>query len=180
MHNLFAIVCIALLMLIGPAGAQRTNTERITYSLTISHHPDIKLNAEAVDKILVEATNVLKTCNVAFTRKGALRAFVSPNAPPAIESEDDRDAVHREHFDVKIVNFIGFCRESAAGGYRGCAWDPSPKGNEPQKRSMIVKRDVFDRDHAKLGGMIFVHEFGHRTGLWHRDGKNALMSPCTL
>jgi hypothetical protein len=187
MHNLIAIVCLVLLILLDTASAQRANPERITYLLTISHHPDIKnLSAEAVDKILIEASNVLKTCNVAFKRKGVLRAFGSDKPTDVIKplnkigNEDDRDIVHGEQFDVKIVQFIGFCRESASGGYRGCAWDPSPGGSEPQKRSMIIKRAIFNQRQALLGGVIFAHEFGHRTGLWHRDGENVLMSPCVL
>src|SRR3954471_7278646 len=122
MHNLIAIVCVALLVLLDTASAQRATPERITYSLTISHHSDIKnLSIEAVDKVLAEASAVLKTCNVAFKRKGALRAFGADNPSDVIkslnkiENEDDRDTVHSQQFDVKIVQFIGFCRESALG-----------------------------------------------------------------
>jgi hypothetical protein len=172
MRILFAIVCLSLLMVVDPASAQRTTT----YSLTISHHRELKLSAPLVDEILVEASNVLKTCNVSFRRKGEVGVFA--DAPLRIESPDDRDDVHKEPFDVKVVEFIGFCRIET--GHRGCAWDPPSGEKEPRKRSMIIKRDVFNREDAKLGGIIFAHEFGHRTGLWHRNVKNALMSPCTL
>jgi hypothetical protein len=172
MHNLFAIVCVALLMLIESASAQRGHPER-TYSLTVSRHPNVELSDATVDEILAEASKTLKTCNVTFRREGVVRELPA-DTPSIIKSSSDRDAVHSQDGDIKVVKEIGFCRIKLA--HRGCAWDPVPEKNMPQKKSMIVT----EPRNAKLSGLVWAHEFGHRTGLWHRNGKRALMSPCPL
>jgi hypothetical protein len=82
-----------------------------------------------------------------------------------------RDAIHKENFDVKIVeHMLDFCRVGALQA--GCAWDPAPGKDRPQYRSIIVA----NMSDAKLAGRIWAHEFGHMTGLPHRGDNNALMA----
>jgi hypothetical protein len=172
MQIIIAIVCLGLLIWVEPASAQRSKT----HSLTVGRHENVALRAEEVDKILAEASKVLRKCNVILKRKGSVRPFASSETPEVIETDAHRDAVHSEDFDIKIVKTIGFCR--VEGGHAGCAWDPPLSGPHslPQRRSIIVK---LQKD-AKDSGRLWAHEFGHRTGLWHRGTKTALMTPCPL
>jgi hypothetical protein len=178
MQIIIAIVCLRLLMWVEPASAQ------VTHELTVSHHGDIALSDGEVDEILAAASEVLKknSCNVTFKRKGSVQTFTSSSTPKAITTAAKRDAVHSETSDVKVVETIGFCR--GEGPHAGCAWDPPPGGSQPQHRSMIVEHRpdaVRNRDDkAKVLGALWAHEFGHRTGLWHRDELDALMTICPL
>ena len=54
MRTIIASVCLGLLMWAEPASAQST------YSLTVSHHKDIALSEDDVDKILASASKVLQ------------------------------------------------------------------------------------------------------------------------
>jgi hypothetical protein len=178
---IIAIVCLGLLIWVDPGSAQQIRT----YSLTIGRHHKVALSADKVDKILAEASKVLKKCNVALKRKGSVGTFASPNAEAIISNATERDAVHRENFDIKIVQLVRFCRVEQPGQV-GCAWDPppSPAKQIPQHRSIIVGvladttliGPVSILTDTKLTGMIWAHEFGHRTGLPHRSDKNALMA----
>jgi hypothetical protein len=167
---IIAIVCLGLLIWVDPGSAQQIRT----YSLTIGHHHKVALSADKVDEILAEASKVLKKCNVVLKRKGSVGTFASPNADGTISKASERDAVHRENFDIKIApQLIDFCRVDQLGQV-GCAWDPPrpPAKQIPQHRSIIVTT-LTD---TKRVGMILAHEFGHRTGLPHRSDTNALMA----
>src|ERR1700754_1266853 len=96
-----AAIGFGLLIRAEPAGAE-DNTR--TFSLTIGHHERIRdVDEDKVDAILAEASKVLRKCHVVLKRKGHVGTF--DRAPSKVENEDDRDAVHREDFDIKIVEF---------------------------------------------------------------------------
>jgi hypothetical protein len=176
MRTMIAIACLGLLLWVEPASAQKT------YSLTISRHPDVALSAADVDKILADATKMLQktsaptsspdnvACNVSFKRNGPVTTFASRNAPKIIKTEADRDAVHSEKADVKVVEKIRFCRDDPAD-FAGCAWPP-----KDGSRSIIVVRDP----PAPAPAVLWAHELGHRMGLRHRGERLALMSICDL
>jgi hypothetical protein len=176
MRTIIAVVCLALLMWVEPASAQKT------YSLQVSRHESVALSADEVDEILADMSKILQKdsahvsppnnvrCNVTFKRKGPVATFGSPNRQGIIDTRADRDAVHREDADVKVVNEINFCRGEPAK-FAGCAWPP-PLG----RRSMIVVRNP----PAPFPGILWAHEFGHRTGLRHRSDALALMTICDL
>jgi Matrixin len=174
MQMIVAIACLGLLMWVEPASAQST------YSLTVSHHRDIALSEDKVDQILSKASEILKknSCDVTFKRKGSVRTFASADTPAIIETAADRDAVHSENSDVKVVKAIEFCRDNRDKGqaHDGCAWDPPRQGQRPRHRSMIV----IPHQDTRLSGLVWAHEFGHRTGLWHRSEADALMTICPL
>jgi hypothetical protein len=180
-HAVVAMAWLALLMLPEPASAQ------VTYQLVVSRHPSVPFTEQQADSILAAASQMLQkadrpqaqACNVTFKRSGPIRTFASPNTPAVIINKQDRDAVHRENFDssvvnIKIVDQILFCRPvrgfSGIGKYRGCSW--------PEDfRSIIVTAS------AKHPELVWPHEFGHQTGLWHREDNashTVLMSPCPL
>jgi hypothetical protein len=170
MQTIIAIVCLGLVMWANPASAQQIRT----YSLTVGRHHAVQLSPDHLDAILAESSKVLKKCNVVLKRKGSVGTFASPNADGTIAKASERDAVHRENFDIKVVQqLIDFCRVDQLGQV-GCAWDPPlpPAKQIPQHRSIIV---VALTD-IKRAGMILAHEFGHRTGLPHRSDRNALMA----
>jgi hypothetical protein len=39
---------------------------------------------------------------------------------------------------------------------------------------------VVPQQSTRLSGLVWAHEFGHRTGLWHRSEADALMTICPL
>ena len=165
-----AAAWLGLMVWAGPAGADSVRT----FSLTVGHHKSIHLSGDQVDKILAAASTALKKCNVVLKRKGPVGTFASSKTPSKIKDATDRDTVHRENFDIKVVDLpIDFCRVSQM--HEGCAWDPPPPPAKqvPRHRSMILS----DIANAEMAGIIWAHEFGHRTGLPHRSGdRNALMS----
>jgi hypothetical protein len=183
-----AFVFLGLLMWVEPASAQR--------SLTVARHDQVSISDAQVDGILIEASKALRQCNVVLKRNGRVATFTSPNPEGIVgkgyrhgdpnserEAARERDAVHRESFDIKIVNAINFCRVGGPQG--GCAWDPRPGEDGPQRKSMIVAMQIaalgiaFTLSNKQAGG-IWAHEFGHRMGLPHRPQKTALMYECNV
>ncbi|WP_068013886.1 hypothetical protein [Rhodoplanes sp. Z2-YC6860] len=166
-----AAAWLGLLMWAGPAVA----VEADPIPLTVGHHRSIHLSDDKVDEILAAASKVLKKCNVVLKRRGHVRAFESSRTPSKIEDAADRDAVHRENFDIKVVDLpINFCRVSQM--HEGCAFDPAPGEDAAQHKSMIVS----DIANAKMAGMIWAHEFGHMRGLTHRSGDRKALMACRV
>jgi hypothetical protein len=181
--QIIIILCVGLLMLwTEPADAQPP-----PFSLTVGIHTAVDPNYKnKIDKILEAASKVLEQCNVTIARKGDFGAFESPNRNGEIAGPPERDAVHRENFDIKVVKSIGFCRvETGLGGMGlfGCAWDPLPNKvpETPQRKSIIVAETRVDElAHIEFAGKVWAHEFGHFKGLPHRDEPNALMVTCEV
>jgi hypothetical protein len=172
MQTIVAIACLALLMWAKPASAQSP------YSLTVSRHHTVTLSESDIDKILRDASEILQNnsanaCNVTFTRNGPVKTFASPNTPAIIQNRADRDAVHSEDSDIKIVKEIGFCRPGR-GSFRGCAWPPRAGG-----RGISVIFVEHPENVKPNIGRLWAHELGHRMGLRHVSDKLALMG-CSL
>jgi hypothetical protein len=162
-----AATWLGLLIWAGPAAG-----EVRTFSLSVGHHKNVHLGDDKVDEILAVASKVLKKCDVVLKRKGHVDKLAVSRMPSGIEDAAARDAVHRENFDIKIVDLpIGFCRVEQP--HQGCAFDPAPGEDVAQHKSMILM-DIQD---AKMAGVLWAHEFGHKRGLTHRSGdRKALMS----
>jgi hypothetical protein len=197
MQIIIAIACLGLLMWVEPANAQRRPQPQIPFELTVGAHKKAMLGANEVeignrvDEILKRASKVLRKCNVVLKRKGPVGTvsapndagliginFFHPNDPTAVrQAARERDAVHREDFDIKVVATpFFFClgpppdeKEIADG----CAFDPLPNEEVPQRRSMIVGNK---RSDLKFTATVWAHEFGHKRGLSHRNEAKALMN----
>jgi hypothetical protein len=192
MRIIAGILLLAVLMWIETATAQTT------YSLSVSRHRTLpKLSATEVKAILAAASKMLQknsshhsdddtACNVTFTLKGPVRTFGSADTPAIVDAAHI-EAVHRVDstvtdvdFHVKVVREIDFCRPGLTGPFAGCSYSP------PDFRSMIV---VHPKLHKSDNGrtqrhypdyLLWPHEFGHLTGLAHRQDPHALMTPCPL
>jgi hypothetical protein len=173
MRTAIALMCLVLLVGINQARAQAT------HSLSVSRHVNVPFSESQVDDILTAASKILHSagaCDVTLKRIGRMQTFTSPNRDGVIRNQSDRDAVHRENFDSSVVNLkivkeIDFCIPPFTS-FRGCSFPPTFK-------SIIV---AADRPFPEL---VWPHEFGHQTGLWHRPvdkttGPTVLMSPCPL
>jgi hypothetical protein len=162
------------------AASPDRSAAQATHSVSISRHPSVAFSEQQADAILAAASKMLQkvdqpgvlACNLTLTRRGPIHTFASPNTPAVVRNASDLDAVHRENFDsgivnIKIVKEIDYCR-GQQGLFRGCSW---PHNFE----SIVVTAD------AKFPELIWPHEFGHLSGLWHRKSfTRALMSPCVL
>jgi hypothetical protein len=200
MRIIAAILSVAVLMWVEAAGAQTT------YRLSVSRHTAVPdLTEEEVRRILADASKMLQkgprhdhddndvACNVTLTLDGPVRTFPRENPPPPaldkpIVKRANIRAFHRldsdvagVDFHVKVVNEIEFCRRGVHGPSQGCSFSP------PDFRSIIV---VHPKSHKDSQGrtvsdfpdhLLWAHEFGHLTGLGHRDDDQlALMTRCPL
>lgn len=165
---------------VQPAGAQG---KMVTHWLTVSVHPAVnpQVPRNEVEDILKGASDLLQgnnthipppnNCKVEFKFKG----FIPWTFGPAdITNDTDLEQVHEVPADVKVVQKITHCKID--GGYAGCAW--RPKGGQ---RTVIVARSQFSPLIGN-GPVIWAHEYGHTTGLVHRNETRSenLMSPCDL
>jgi hypothetical protein len=158
-----AVLFAFLLLWVEPAGAHKVKQ----YSLTVSVQKGLHPTKKSIETILEGASDILQRngCNVTFKLKGPIQTFTSK----PIKDAATLDAVHRVPANVKVVRKIDFCADGFhAGGYLGCAWRPK---NRP--RTVIVKAPVpsVGRD-----PILWAHEFGHTTGLPHRNDEFALMN----
>jgi hypothetical protein len=194
MRTIAAILAVAVLMWVEAAGAQTT------YRVSVSSHTGVpRLSEEEVKEILANASKMLQkgsrhdhanndvACNVTFTLEGPVRPFPRENRPPPalakpVVKRANIRAFHRVDsdvagvdFHVKVVEEIKFCRQGVRGPSQGCSFSP------PDFRSIIV---VHPKNHGVSNypdHLLWAHEFGHLTGLGHRDDDElALMTPCPL
>lgn len=201
MKIIIAMACLGFLMWLEPANAQQRPQPQIPFELTVGVHEKATLGASGVelgnrvDEILKRASKVLRKCNVVLKRKGPVGTvsapntagligitFSHPNNPTEVrKAADERDAVHRENFDIKVVATpFFFCLgpppDAPPGAepetVMGCSFDPPPAEEVPQRRSMIVG----NKSDLKFTATVWAHEFGHKRGLSHRNEARALMN----
>ena len=193
MYRIVAIVSAALLMCVDWAHAQSS-----TYSASVSFHSGLRqrpLTEAQVKILLADASAMLQMnpdtsgadvkCDVTIALKGPVRTFSDPPSMRrpktlAVVTEDNIAAVHAVDSDVtgvdfhiKVVKEIDFCRPGLPPGRdTGCSFSP------PDFRSVIVIHPALHKGPDRL---LWAHEFGHITGLGHRDDDpNALMTRCPL
>jgi hypothetical protein len=168
-----AILLLGLLSWSDPASAQKLKM----YPLTVSIHATMSagLAQNDVEQVLKLASDLLQqspnNCGVGFKLNGPITTFTS--APAVINTADDLEAVHRVPADVKVVQGINFCVQGHQTGLVGCSWRPK---NRP--KTVIVTTQMLG---FGIEPVLLAHEFGHTTGLLHRnDEREALMTPCGL
>ena len=184
MQMIVAIVSLALLMCV-----QATSAQSAAYSVSVRVHNSLpRLSASDVNSLLDKASKMLQKnnlghpesdddvkCDVTFTLKGPVGTFSDP--PGAIVNQGNIDAVMNSDLDdadfhIKVVQKIEFCRPGVEGNQAGCAFSP------PRFRSIVV---VHPGSHPSGPGfpdhLLWAHEFGHLTGLGHRESQSAAETP---
>jgi hypothetical protein len=169
---------LGLLPWLDPASAQQEHSLTVSIHQAVRHAP----SRQDIEQILQRASNLLKSnesdvqndCDVTFKLK-ELNTFSS--APAHIRNADDLEKVHSVDADVKIVQTITFCKnENRPAGFWGCAWRP-----EGRPKTVIVANTV----PPNLRHIVWTHEYGHTTGLEHRERDNSkpldpLMTACGI
>lgn len=172
-----AAVLGALLMWACPASAQATYTASVSVhsSLPPLSPSDVKSIFQKASRMLQKAGQAEsqgnRKCNVTFLLKGPIGSFSSPGKE--IFGDVDLNELHRlsaqvtgVDFHVTVVEKIRSCR-GAFGTFNGCSFPP-------KARSIVV---VHPLRHAATtpDHILWAHEFGHLTGLGHREDQLALM-----
>lgn len=144
-----------------------------TVQVTVWRHSTVALTDADADRILADMGTILQSDDspadvatpVRFVRNGAVQ--VLPAAiPGVIQTEADLLALLNAGSGVKIVQAIRWCG-GPGGSIIGCAPVGSPTVNLAAVRFT-----------ANQEGLIWVHEYGHNTGLGHRtDDPRAVMFP---
>ncbi len=139
------------------------------YAFDVRRHTTSTLPNATADSILTDASNLLQisdgaddtACPITLVRNGNVGAFATGTG--TINSENDFDDVIALGGQVKVVNAINWCGQLIPNVI-GC----SPVGG----RSLAVVRFTANQE-----GNLWAHEFGHDTGLNHRNDANAVMNP---
>jgi hypothetical protein len=130
--------------------------------LTVSRHNLASLTNADADRILGDATTVLRTndgpgdvaCSVTLERSGNVGVFSTGDG--SIGTQAELNAVLNLPGNAKIVDDVDFCRGSFNTSIVGC-------GDRPGKSFVI------ERFNANEEGIGWAHEFGHNQNLRHRD-----------
>lgn len=169
-----AILLLGLALWAEPARAQDVKV----YPLTVSIHAELNppLSQGDIEGILDKASDLLQnnegcSCKVGFKLSGAVTTFTS--APADITNASELEQVHEVPANVKIVQSINYCAPGE-GPYFGCAWRPGGR-----QRTVIISLEGIS---VGLGPVALAHEYGHTTGLLHRNQNDNLnlMTPCGI
>ena len=168
------IFLLGLALWIEPASAQEIKA----HPLTVSIHTVLSssLARNDIEDILNKASDLLQhndgcSCKVGFKLSGAVTTFTS--APADITNVNELEEAHEVPADVKVVQSITFCAPGE-GRYFGCAWRPGGR-----QRTVIISLEGIS---VGLGPVALAHEYGHTTGLLHRNQEDNLnlMTPCGI
>jgi len=179
MRRSAAILLLSVLLWVEPASTQvAPASAQKKHSLTVRIHTGVThpLTPADVKVILDKASDILnsddnRNCNVKFELEGPIQPFTS--AP--ITDDRTLEAVHQVPADVKIVPSIAFCPVGSPppSHVLGCSFRPA----DQRHRTMIVST-LMVGPVGPTGGRhrnLWAHEFGHTTGLPHRDDVNDLV-----
>jgi len=144
-----------------------------TVQVTVQRHSTVALSDADADRILADMGTILQSDDspadvatpVRFVRNGPVQVLPA-NVPATIATAADLTALLNAGAGVKIVQAIRWCG-GPGGSIIGCAPVGSPTVNVAAVRFT-----------ANQEGLIWVHEYGHNTGLGHRtDDPRAVMFP---
>jgi len=178
MRAIVVVACLGLLLWVEPASAQQTPP--VVYTVRVSANPTILgLSRGKLKNLLAESSRVLSSCGVTF-KLDATRPVTRFQMPRNIGNAGHLEAVHRvtacgstpNCVDVKIVHKIKFCKERDDGGIVGCAFRRPENG---PKTVIIARSQTQDIRH-----LVLAHEFGHTTGLQHRQDDPVALMHCPI
>jgi hypothetical protein len=144
-----------------------------TVQVTVQRHSTVALSEADADRILADMGTILQgddspadvATPVRFVRNGRVQVLPE-NIPGTIQTAADLTALLNAGSGVKIVQAIRWCG-GPGGSIIGCA----PVGSSTVNLAAV-------RFTANQEGVIWVHEYGHNTGLGHRtDDPRAIMFP---
>ncbi|HED33887.1 MAG TPA: hypothetical protein ENJ08_06670, partial [Gammaproteobacteria bacterium] len=133
-----------------------------TQRLTVSRYTATTLSNAEVDTILTSSSNVLQTnngtgdvpCSVRLARSGNISAFTTGDG--SLDTAAELSAVFNLAGNVKVVDDVNYCAGQFNTSYIGCGQRPGT--------SFITERFTSSQE-----GILWAHEYGHNTGLPHRD-----------
>jgi hypothetical protein len=177
MRRCNAILLLGLLSWAEPVSAQTVH--RLTVGIHDLVSSDWGANPDEKAKIILKKnSNTLQQhgCpDVGFELKGEVTKFTS--APVDIVDAPTLEQVHLVPFDVKVVRSIAFCVGQQVDPTKtiGCSW-------RPEGRRTVIVTSLGSTKEDNLAFVLWAHEFGHTTGLLHRNHRDNLnlMSPCGL
>ncbi len=133
--------------------------------ITVSRHNTVALTNNRVDTILDDATMVLMddagsgdvSCFVTLARSDSVKVFNTGDG--SINTSAELQAIFGLAGNVKVVDDVDFCEGRFNTSFIGCG--------RISNNSFITERFT-----ASLEGILWAHEYGHNTGLRHRDTTN--------
>lgn len=155
-RNILGVVAL----LASPIGIAQQAGVRVA-ELQIAHAITMPMSASQVDRVLQEASRLLRIrdtatdieCHVEFRRKATLMPLPTNQLPAAIQSKADMESLANLPGDVKVVGQINWCGEP--GIFIGCAAD----------HPGVMAVTPLDDDASE--GILWAHEYGHNRGLPH-------------
>jgi hypothetical protein len=146
---------------------QSAATSAIKFQVTVSKHAAISdpITNTNVDTILDNMSKMFSSeappCRVSFFRSGDIGTF--SDLPFSVNSEADFGHFKTVPPSLKVIGEINWCG-GLSPGIIGCSSTPGAAWT-------VVPYP------ASSAHLLWAHEFGHTTGLQHRDDPNALMRP---
>lgn len=152
--------------------------------VTVSRHASVSWTDQDTAQILWNATNIAQRkdspedipCRIAFVNAAPVAEFQNPATPAFVGSQYDFNTVMMDKAGgVKLVAGMDWCGgKFVPNVLGGCTPMFGPGmvvvGDLPFTPAEPVNEEM-------MKSVLWLHEFGHHVGLYHRDHEYAVMNP---